>query len=69
MANVRIHATTREQPTALWQAERECLLPLPQPYSGLPKEMIGVPLSKVIPFESWQHPLSTYDQLIREVGV
>lgn len=68
VANVRIHATTREQPTALWQAERECLLPLPQPYSGLPKE-IGVPLSKVIPFESWQHPLSTYDQLIREVGV
>ncbi len=70
VANVRIHATTKEQPVVRWQHERAALLPLPPRYSGKrvgtesPSHAIGVP----VPIESFQHPLSRYEDLVLEVA-
>lgn len=68
VANVRIHATLKERPIDRFQLERERLQPLPRPYTGLVAgaEEAQV-LRQVVPVESWQHPLSTYQQLALEV--
>ena len=68
IANVRIHATLKEKPSDRFQQEREKLQPLPRPYTGVVTgtEEAAV-LRQVVPVESWQHPLSTYQQLALEV--
>lgn len=68
VANVRIHATLLEKPADRWEYEREKLLPLPRLYQGvqLPREERSV-VRQLIPTESWQHPLSAYQDLAWEV--
>lgn len=67
VANVRVHATLNEQPIARWEDERNHLLPLPAPYTGQQLPEAKVVLKQVVPIESWQHPLSTYQDLALEV--
>lgn len=62
VANVRVHATTRERPAARLALEQEALLPLPTPVSApgpAPSK-----LHRVLPRESLQHPLAVYDALL-----
>jgi transposase len=62
VANVRVHATTRERPAARLALEQEALLPLPTPTSApgpAPSK-----LRRVLPRESLQHPLAVYDALL-----
>ncbi|MDQ2817325.1 MAG: IS21 family transposase [Candidatus Eremiobacteraeota bacterium] len=69
VANVRIHGTTKEQPIARWQRERALLLPLPPRYSGRRPgvdAVVGGPLVPM-PYESLQHPLARYQELVLEV--
>jgi transposase len=62
VANVRVHATTRERPATRLAAEQAALLPLPTPKSA------HVPAAarsrRVLPRESLQHPLAVYDALL-----
>lgn len=67
VANPRIHATLKERPVDRWQRELPHLQPIPAPYSGLRPLGNARVLARAIPTESWQHPLSTYDQLAWEV--
>jgi transposase len=63
VAHRRIHGTTGVQPIARLAEERGVLLPLPQ----TPTAAITAPSQArghVIPFESLQHPLAVYDQLL-----
>ena len=65
VANARVHATTGEVPADRLVIERAKLQALPKPYLGRtarnlvidpkPRKLIG-----------YQHPLSTYDALLRE---
>jgi transposase len=65
VANARVHATTGERPDRRLVIERTALLPLPA-------EMRLPPLAprstRVLPYESLQHPLSAYDDLLAEVA-
>jgi transposase len=61
VANVRIHATTGERPSARLPAERRCLSTLP--VLGQILSLAGGS-SQIIPLESLQHPLSTYQALL-----
>jgi transposase len=62
VANARMHATTHQRPDRRLAMERAALMPLPaaapavatQPTSSLP-----------MPFESLQHPLSVYEDLVQ----
>jgi transposase len=61
VANVRVHATTRERPATRLAVERQALLPLPALKSTLPA--LTKP-RRVLPRESLQHPLAVYDALL-----
>ncbi len=62
VANVRVHATTRERPAARLRLEHAALLPLPA------TNMASLPTAprprRVLPRESLQHPLAVYDALL-----
>lgn len=60
VANVRVHATTRERPAARLTLEQAALLPLPTSTPGPSPSK----LSRVLPRESLQHPLAAYDALL-----
>lgn len=62
VANVRVHATTRERPTIRLAVEQAALLSLPTPQSTL---LLAAPKPRrVLPRESLQHPLAVYDALL-----
>ena len=61
-ANARIHATTKEVPNHRLIEEQRVFLPLPKTHKREVEAHINLP--SAIPFESVQHPLSTYDQLL-----
>ena len=64
VANRRLHATTGEIPAEQLVLERADLRPLP--LSGLPLPVVQRRTSRVpTPIESFQHPLSVYEQLLR----
>ena len=67
-ANVRIHATTREQPEKLLKAEQPHLQALPPSYTGvsLREESLTKPVLHVV--TPLQRPLSFYDQLVAAVA-
>lgn len=62
VANVRVHATTRERPAARLAVEQAALLPLPAlksaPMPAASRQR------RVLPRESLQHPLAMYDALL-----
>jgi transposase len=70
VANVREHATLKEQPMVRWQRERPMLQPLPPLYPGLllPAGSGPLPVRVPVPVESLQHPLAVYQQLAHEVA-
>ena len=61
IADQRIHGTTGQKPSVLLDQERHAFMPLP-----LPSAAYATPtaLLSPVPFESFQHPLSTYDRLL-----
>ena len=61
VAHRRLHATTGEKPQRLLEQERFALQTLPKPANLINPPPI---LSSVVPIESFQHPLSTYDALL-----
>ena len=64
VANRRLHATTGEIPAEQLVLERADLRPLP--LSVLPLPVVQRRASRVpTPIESFQHPLSVYEQLLR----
>ena len=67
-ANVRIHATTREQPEKLLKADQPHLQALPPSYTGvsLREESLTKPILHVV--TPLQRPLSFYDQLVAAVA-
>jgi transposase len=62
VANVRIHATTGERPSARLLADQAHLSPLP--VMAVQANAAAVRASQIIPVESLQHPLSVYDSLL-----
>ena len=62
VANVRIHATTGERPSARLPADQAHLSALP--VMALQAHTAAVRTAQVIPVESLQHPLSVYDSLL-----
>lgn len=63
VAHQRIHGTTGEKPQALLVQERLHLLPLP-PLDAAKDPPQAEGHAPAVPFESLQHPLSLYDQLL-----
>lgn len=63
IAHQRVHGTTGEKPQVRLEQERLSLLPLP---IDEPSKTLANPLShrQTLPIESFQHPLSRYDQLL-----
>lgn len=61
VAHQRIHGTTGEQPQVLLEKERLCFSPLPSHPENVEQKAVT---DQVIPVESFQHPLSQYDQLL-----
>lgn len=62
VAHQRIHGTTEQKPQVLLDNERHHLLPLP----NIKQDYVDVIVSQTtvpIPYESFQHPLSSYAQL------
>ncbi len=67
VAHQRIHGTTQEKPQILLDKERFSLQPLPQ-LTASSTDLATLPETATPPpFESLQHPLSTYDQLLGDV--
>lgn len=64
VAHQRIHGTTGQQPCVLLAEERHAFLPLPAVLTPLPIKPVRT-LGTALPFESFQHPLAVYDQLLR----
>lgn len=62
-AHRRIHGTTGVQPVVRLAEEQQVLLPLPA-QSLRPQPAPGLRLGRVLPYESLQHPLSVYEQLL-----
>jgi len=62
VANVRVHATTRERPAARLAVEQAALLPLPR-LTPTPAPAASK-LRRALPRESLQHPLAVYDALL-----
>lgn len=62
VANDRIHATTGERPVARLAQERDALLPLPS-LAATPLPALSRP-GRVLPYDSFQHPLTVYDALL-----
>lgn len=60
----RIHGTTGEQPAKRLVLEREHMLALPVIASSIAISAPPIISKTAPPIESFQHPLSTYDQLI-----
>ncbi|WP_339772133.1 IS21 family transposase [uncultured Paraglaciecola sp.] len=62
VAHQRIHGTTKQQPEVLLIKEKLALSTLPA------KPTLATPMAPIsrhaLPIESFQHPLSTYDQLL-----
>jgi transposase len=68
VANSRVHATLKERPIDRFALERLVLQPLPLPYGGHQATNILAAQSVVpTPIESFQHPLSMYDLVAREI--
>lgn len=63
VAHRRVHGTTGIQPIVRLTEERGVLLPLPRRPEA-PITAPARPRGCVIPFESFQHPLAVYDQLL-----
>lgn len=63
VAHQRLHGTTGEKPQVLLEQERHEFYSLPQSTHPL-TESLASQSSQAIPVESFQHPLSTYDQLL-----
>lgn len=63
VANARVHGTTGDVPNQRLITEQEALLPLPMKIGSVyqPQASRRVPT----PYESLQHPLSVYDQMLR----
>ncbi|HKW45479.1 MAG TPA: IS21 family transposase [Candidatus Eremiobacteraceae bacterium] len=70
VANVRVHATTKQQPVIRWRHERKLLLPLPPRYSGRRPDTQSTPSPPLMPppYDSLQHPLARYQELVLEVA-
>ncbi|HUU73621.1 MAG TPA: IS21 family transposase [Burkholderiales bacterium] len=65
VANARVHATTEEVPADRLIIERAKLQELPKPYKGRTARSMSVaPKPRAV--GSYQHPLSTYDDLLWE---
>jgi transposase len=62
VAHQRIHGTTKQRPQSLLIKERLSLADLPLRPSRAKAAVIKSP--SAMPFESFQHPLSVYDQLL-----
>jgi len=62
VANQRIHGTTGEKPSVLLEQERFSLQPLPE--RGSSPKVTYIERTFTVPIESFQHPLSIYDQLL-----
>jgi transposase len=65
VAHQRIHGTTKQKPQTLLIQERLSLAELPLRRSSAKVAMIKS--ASAMPFESIQHPLSVYDQLLEAV--
>ncbi len=63
IAHQRIHGTTGEKPQTRLDKERHQLLALPVESHQMESPLKSSP-SSLIPFESIQHPLAIYDQLL-----
>ena len=63
VANVRVHGTTGAVPAARLAEERAVMLPAPAL-----KAPPLMPMKVALPVESLQHPLSVYDELLREAA-
>lgn len=63
VANARVHGTTGEVPNQRLLTEQAALLPLPMRIGSVYHPHASC--SVATPFESLQHPLSIYDQLLR----
>lgn len=59
VANVRVHATTKAVPATRLAEEQAVMLPAPAL-----KAQPAPPVRVAIPFESLQHPLAVYDELL-----
>jgi hypothetical protein len=66
IAHQRLHGTTGKKPQVLLDEERLHLLPLPS-YQEPACKIDTRNNVQALPIESFQHPLSTYDQLIGAV--
>ncbi len=62
VAHQRIHGTTKQKPEVLLIKEKRALSELPAP--PMIRNTIAPTSLNAMPFESFQHPLSTYDKLI-----
>jgi len=65
---VRVHATLKERPADRFAIEREHLRTLPPPYGGHRRLIAGHMAPVPTPFESLQHPLSTYELFAKEIA-
>jgi len=63
VANARVHATTKEVPTARLIVEGTKLQPLPKLYAGRSIRSLYAMASPRKPIVGYQHPLSVYDAL------
>lgn len=61
IADQRIHGTTGQKPSVLLDQERHEFMPLPLQSAAYAQPTT---LLSPVPFESFQHPLSTYDRLL-----
>ena len=64
VAQRRIHGTTGVQPITRLTEEQAVLQPLPRTSDAATTLPPPQPRGRVIPFESFQHPLAVYDQLL-----
>lgn len=65
VAHQRIHGTTKQKPQSLLIKERLSLADLPVRPS--PTKVVVIKSRQAMPIESFQHPLSVYDQLLEAV--
>ena len=66
VAHQRIHGTTGEKPQVLLDKERHYLQPLPKKADSPATARLMVKPDGPVPYESLQHPLNTYDQLLEQ---
>lgn len=64
VAHQRIHGTTGVQPAVRLAEEQQVLLPLPSATLSVPAAAPALRAGRALPYESLQHPLSVYDQLL-----